>query len=327
MLPASTSKVYEKYKILSTLGNGGFSVVYKVQELNPPHEIFALKYFQIKGNSDKENTIKRFKQEIEIYKKINSNMVAKFIEAYTDDEEQFLVMEYVEGDNLTQHIAKNGKLIPRTAIKYAMQIAEGLGELHNSKIIHRDVKSSNIIVTKDRNIKLIDFGLSLGDDSQRLTQDAKIIGSLYYLAPELCMSNNTPTIQSDIYALGIMVYEMLTGQYPFKGANPEETIRKQKFSQMPDIMKYIDLQALANVIYKATNKLPEHRHQSMWEFREDIKTSASSERYYEKPYNAKKARAKKNIQDVINSKTFLYSCLIFLLLLLIIGVILLVALI
>ncbi|WP_029608692.1 serine/threonine-protein kinase [Mycoplasma simbae] len=323
MPPRKESKVYEKYRIISNIGKGGFSDVYKVESLAEPGKFYALKYFVIKGDTDKENTIKRFHQEIKLYKSINSQRIAKYVDSYTDEEEQFLVMEFVDGESLKTQISKSGKLLARTAVNYAMQIAEGMGELHNNKIIHRDIKSNNIMITKDRNVKIIDFGLALGEDSQRYTQDQKVIGSVYYMAPELCVASNKPTIKSDIYALGILLYEMLTGTYPFKGASAAETLQKQKKAELPNILKVIEIpQSLANVIYKATNKDPNKRHASMWELREDLQTSTHQSRYYEKPYDAKRDKPKRTLQDVINSKVFLYSSIITITLLLIIGIIL-----
>ncbi|MBU4690535.1 serine/threonine protein kinase [Mycoplasma sp. ES3157-GEN-MYC] len=328
MTPGKDSHVYTKYKILAAIGSGGFSDVFKVESLEKPGEIYALKYFVIKKDSDVDTTTKRFKQEIALYKSINSSRIAKYIDSYADDNEQYLVMEYIDGDSLKTNISKGGKLISKTAVNYAMQIAEGIGEIHSCNIIHRDIKSNNVMITRDRNVKIIDFGLALGEDSQRFTQDSKVIGSVYYMAPELCMSDNKPTIQSDIYALGILLYEMLTGSYPFRGADASETLRKQKHSQIPDITKIVDVpQSLANIIIKATAKDPNKRYATMWSMREDLKTSIHPDRFYEKPLDVKKISPKRTAQDIINSKTFLITSISVITLLIIVGIILLVVLI
>ncbi|MBU4689683.1 serine/threonine-protein kinase [Mycoplasma zalophidermidis] len=325
MTPSKNSHVYTKYKILAAIGSGGFSNVFKVESLEKPGEVYALKYFVIKKDGDIETTTRRFKQEIALYKSINSSRIAKYIDSYVSDTEQYLVMEFIDGDSLKTNISRGGKLISKTAVNYAMQIAEGIGEIHSFKIIHRDIKSNNVMVTRDRNIKIIDFGLALGEDSQRFTQDSKVIGSVYYMAPELCMSDNKPTIQSDIYALGILLFEMLTGFYPFRGADASETLRKQKHSQIPDITKIVDVpQSLANIIIKATAKDPNSRYASMWSMREDLKTCIHPDRFYEKPLDVKKILPKRTLQDFINSKTFLISSIVLISILVVIGIILLV---
>ncbi|WP_235888477.1 serine/threonine-protein kinase [Mycoplasmopsis mucosicanis] len=324
-MPSQDSRIYKKYRIINKVGSGGFSDVFKVETINEPHQVYALKYLKFNDNTDNTVVINRFKQEIALYKSINSIRIAKYIESYVGDDEQYLVMEFVEGESLHSQIRKGGKLISKTAVNYAMQIAEALGELHSIGIIHRDIKSNNIMITRDRNVKVIDFGLALGQNSQRFTQDLKVIGSVYYLAPELCTANNKPSIQTDIYALGILLYEMLTGTYPLKGSDALETMKKQKSLSIPDITKIIEIpQALANVIYKATNKDPSKRYKTMWEMREDLSTSTKPERYYEKPYNAKRDRAKKSLQEVINSKQFIYSAIAIILVVLIVGIVLIV---
>ncbi|AIA29346.1 serine/threonine protein kinase [Mycoplasmopsis californica] len=323
MLPKNDSKVYKKYKIISQIGKGGFSYVYKVELLSDPSKVYALKYFFVAGESEKENTLKRFEQEIKLYKSIHSNRIAEFVEASFDAQEQYLVMELVNGETLKNEINKGGKLIARTAVNYAMQIAEGLGELHSNKIIHRDIKSTNIMITSDRNVKIIDFGLALREDSQRFTQAQKVIGTVYYMAPELCYSDNKPSVRSDIYALGILIYEMLTGDYPFKGQSAVQTMNKQKNSPLPDITKIVTVpQGLANVIMKATNKDPQKRYASMWELRSDLSTCLDSSRFYEKVYDPNKDDVKKTFQDFINSKAFLYTAIAVTSTLLLVGLIL-----
>ncbi|MCT4469822.1 serine/threonine-protein kinase [Mycoplasma sp. HS2188] len=316
------SVALQKYKIIAKIGHGGFSEVYKVEEIGKPGIYYALKYFLVKNQADTETTIKRFKQEINLYKKVKSSRVAQYIDSYIGDNEQYLVTEFIDGENLKTIINKNGKLVARTAANYAMQIADGISELHNSKIIHRDIKSQNILITRDREVKIIDLGLALSEDSQRYTKDTKVIGTVYYMAPELCIAGNNPTEKTDIYALGIMLYEMLSGEYPIKGRDAIDTINKQKSQPMPEITKIIDIpQALSNVIAKATAKDPDNRYKNMWEMYHDLKTSTSPERFYEKPYNPKKARSKISFQDIINSNKFIISAIVILTLLFIIGII------
>ncbi|VEU77143.1 serine/threonine-protein kinase [Mycoplasmopsis columbina] len=304
------SKVYEKYKIVNKIGSGGFAQVYKIQERDNTEDVFyALKYSVFPEKSDVETTKKRFAQEIKIYSKVHSSKVAKFIDAFIDEREQYIIMEYVEGTSLKDKL-REGRLLPNVAVNYALQIAEGLSELHSSKIIHRDIKSNNIMITRDRNIKIIDFGLALDDNSERYTQEQKIVGSVYYMAPEICVDRSIPTFKSDIYALGILLYEMLTAEYPFKGSNAAETINKQKNAPLPDITKIVDIpQALANVIIKATAKDPEKRYKTIYEFSKDLKTSLNPNRVYEKPLDIRKIKEKKTFQDIINSKIFIYSAI------------------
>ncbi|QBF34778.1 serine/threonine protein kinase [Mycoplasmopsis phocirhinis] len=322
MLVNKNSTLFHKYKIITKIGQGGFSEVYKVELNTKPGIYYALKYFLVKNQSDAETTIKRFKQEINLYKKIKSHRVAQYIDSYIGDNEQYLVTEFIDGENLRTIINKNGKLISKTAANYAMQIAEGISELHNSKIIHRDIKSQNILITKDREVKIIDLGLALSEDSQRYTKDSKLIGSVYYMAPELCNVDNSPNEKTDIYALGIMLFEMLSGEYPIKGRDAFDTLNKQKNQAMPEITKLVNTpQALSNIIAKATVKDPQKRYKTMWDMYLDLKTSTSPERYYEKPYNPKKAREKKTIQDIVNSNKFIISAITILTLLLITGII------
>lgn len=324
MVISSTSNVYRKYRVIARIGEGGFSEVYKVQPLDAPKNsniVYALKYCVVKNDNDAEINRKRFKQEIEVYKKIRSQRIAAYIDSYMDNREQYLVMEYVDGTNLRDLLKKNGKFIPKTAVYYTKQIAEGIAELHNCNIIHRDIKSNNIMVTKDRNVKIIDFGLALGEDSQRLTQASKVVGSVYYMAPELCVTNAQPSVRSDIYALGILLFELLTGTYPIKGREAHETLKMQRTHTVPNIMNMIEApQALANVITKATAKDPMKRYASMWEMRNDLNTCLDTKRIYEKPLDIRKVKPKKTAHDILNSKKFLIPMITIILLIFVIGI-------
>ncbi|VEU77987.1 serine/threonine-protein kinase [Mycoplasmopsis columbinasalis] len=301
------SNVFRKYKIISQIGSGGFAKVYKIQRKDAKDNTFyALKYTTLPENSNSESVKVRFEQEVEIYSMIASTKVAAFIEGYIDDYEQYLIMEYIDGFNLKDKL-KEGRINVSIAVNYALQIAEGLQELHKMNIIHRDIKSNNVMITKDRNIKIIDFGLALNDTSQRYTQEQKIVGSVYYMAPELCSSRSQPTVQSDIYALGILLFEMLTGEYPFKGKNSFETMAKQKNESLPDIMKMVVIpQALANVIIKATAKDAAKRHASTADLIADLSTALDVSRVNEKPLNAKKIKSKLTFRGFVNSFAFIY---------------------
>ncbi|QSF13443.1 serine/threonine-protein kinase [Mycoplasma sp. Mirounga ES2805-ORL] len=311
------SIVFKKYKVIKELGSGGFSVVYKVQPNDPSkqNEFYALKYLTIDKNSNSkpETTLNRFRHEIEVYKKIRSDRIAKYIDSHMSRNEQFIVMEYVEGENMKDRLRKNGRFIPKEAVYFAEQIAEGIQELHSLNIIHRDIKSNNIMITKTRNVKIIDFGLALDEDTQRLTETAKVVGSVYYMAPELCVSNSQPSVQSDIYALGIMLFEMLTGKYPIRGKDPLDTIRKQKTQPIPDIKSIVEIpQSLANIIIKATAKNPDKRYSSMYEMKEDLKTCLSQKRYIEKPLDIRRVSRKKTLASIINSRKFIISSIVIL---------------
>lgn len=310
----ATSQVYKNYKILKRIGEGGFSEVYKVELANDPSPIktvYALKYFIIKNENERESTLNRFKQEIDIMKRVNSKYFPKYIDSYFNDEEQYVVMEYVDGINLKDHVKRNGKLIPREAVLITEQICEAIHELHSCGIIHRDIKSNNIIVTKENEIKILDFGLSLAEDSQRFTQATKVVGSVYYMAPELCKTNNAPSVRSDIYALGILLFELLTGRYPIAGKEAVETLKKQITVPIPRLTNFIQApQPLENVIIKATAKDPYKRYGSAWEMKMDLKSVFDPKRIYEKPLNVKNIKTKKSFSDVINNKKFLISSIV-----------------
>lgn len=314
MIIPSSSRVFKKYKVLSKIGEGGFSQVFKVQLLNSDtsaNEVYALKYFLIRPESDKEVAINRFKQEIAILQKVKSDYFPYYIESYVGDDEQYAIMEYIDGKSLRELIKKNGSIIPTSAINYVRQICEAMQELHSNNIIHRDIKSNNIIVTSRNHIKILDFGLSLDPDSQRFTQASKVVGSVYYMAPELCRSDNEPTKKTDIYAIGILLYEMLTGKYPIEGKKANETLTLQKTMPMPKLTDKIETsQALENVIIKATAKDPFFRYSSAWEMAEDLKTALSEKRIFEKPIDSKRMKTKKTFTEIVNSKGFLVAMLI-----------------
>ncbi|OAB48939.1 serine/threonine-protein kinase [Mycoplasmopsis gallinarum] len=315
--------IAKKYKINSLIGKGGFSEVYKVQYLNDANSdiYYALKYAKVAENADVVAAKKRFLQETQIYKKIQSNKVAKFIECYIDENEQYIVMEYVDGKTIKDFLRQNQKIPAKLAVNYASEIASGIHELHSSKIIHRDIKSHNIMITKDRKIKIIDFGLALDDSSQRYTRENSIIGSPFYMAPELTTFKSQPSVKSDIYALGILLYEMITGEYPVKEQNAQQTIMKQRQGIVQDLAKNFLLpQPVINCIIRATAIDPNKRYKSMWEFKKDLDTAYDSKRACELPLDLKKIETKKTFGDFINTKTFIYTSIVLCVLILLAGI-------
>ncbi|QGZ97477.1 Kae1-associated serine/threonine protein kinase [Mycoplasma sp. NEAQ87857] len=301
------SKLYEKYEIIKVIGSGGMGAVFLVKSKIYPNQYFALKY---RHNDLNEANKQRFIAELKLISRLKSNNIPKLYDSYVDDSEQYYVMEYIEGQTLYNLIKQNGFLQTRLAINYIKQIARALGELHSANIIHRDIKSQNILVDKLHKVKVIDFGISISDDSQRLTKTNAVVCSPYYAAPEFAIKNAEITKAADIYSLGVMLYEMLVGDYPFRGSSEEETILMHKNSELPNPRNFRDMpQSLSNVIIKATAKNPKDRYETVWDFIKDIETVLTPERALEKPLSTKTAKNKISLVNIINSKTFLAAAI------------------
>ena len=261
-----------RYQIISKIGQGGMAVVYRARDLKLERNV-AIKLLK-KEYSQDEEFIERFKNEARSAARLShSNIVAAY-DIVNSGELHYIVMELVEGITLRDYIARKGRLSNKETIGIALQAAEGLSEAHKNGIIHRDIKSQNLIISKDGRIKIGDFGIAKAASTDNNGQS--VIGSAHYIAPEQA-ATGVADARSDLYSLGISMYEMITGRLPFQGENAEEVIEAHLRDAMvpPNVYNSGIYPALNDIIIKATKKAPEDRYQSAAELIEDLKHAAA----------------------------------------------------
>ena len=194
-------------------------------------------------------------------------------------------MEYVEGKTLKQLLKKRGSLTLSEAIDIMLQLTDGMAHAHDSYIVHRDLKPQNIMIQDDGQIKITDFGIAMALNSTQLTQTNSVMGSVHYLPPEQAAGKGT-TIKSDIYSMGIIFYELLTGELPFKGDSAVEIALKQMKEPLPDVHKLNNdiPQSIENIILKSTAKNPKNRYDDAKSMHNDLLTALNDDRINEPPY-------------------------------------------
>ncbi len=253
-----------RYEILEKLGGGGMAIVYKSRDtlLN---RLVTIKVLRPEFTSD-ENFIKRFRREAQAVASLSHPNIVNIHDVGHEDGVHYLVMEFVEGDNLKTIIKQKGRLDPAESVRIAVQVCEALQHAHENNIVHRDVKPHNILITKQGRAKLTDFGIAMEATAATLTRTDTIIGSVHYLSPEQARGE-TATARSDIYAVGILLYEMLTGKQPYSGDSPIAVALKhiQETPQPVDKVNPAVPPELAAVVMRAMEKNPERRYQSAGE--------------------------------------------------------------
>ena len=270
------SKVLGKrYEILEKIGTGGMGNVYKAHDRRLDR-IVAIKILKLEYNDD-SNFIRKFKRESLAAASISHpNIVSIFdvgSETIDDDVVHYIVMEYIDGKTLKELINEDGKLPEKRALNYALQIAEALKMAHSKHIVHRDIKSQNIMVTKDDRVKVTDFGIARVADNTTVTATNAVMGSVHYFSPEQARGAKVDN-RSDIYSMGIVLYEMLTGTLPFDADNPVSVALMQVQTNMPrpsDKVKSLS-PGVDDLVLKMTRKDPNKRYKDVYDLIKDIKS-------------------------------------------------------
>jgi len=248
----------DRYEILDIVGAGGMSIVYKAR-CHRLNRNVAIKVLKPEFSND-TNFVTKFRIEAQASAGLSHPNIVNVYDVYDDDGIYFIVMELVEGITLKQYIQDNGRLPMDKAIDFSIQIAAGLEAAHDSHIIHRDIKPQNIIVSKNGNIKVTDFGIAKAASSNTLTSGA--MGSVHYISPEQARGGFSDE-RSDIYSLGITMYEMVTGRVPFEGDNNVSVALMHIQSDMIPPRQYYPediYSSYEKIILKATQKKPERRY-------------------------------------------------------------------
>lgn len=274
-------KIDGRYQIIRTIGEGGMANVYLAYDTILDREV-AVKILRGDLASD-EKFVKRFQREAKAASSLNHPNIVEMYDVGEDDGNYFIVMEYVNGKTLKSLIKKRGALSLSETIDIMLQLTSGIACAHESFIIHRDIKPQNVMILEDGRVKITDFGIAVALNSTELTQTNSVMGSVHYLPPEQA-NGNTATVKSDIYSLGILMYELLTGKLPFKGDNAVEIAIKQMKDPIPSIVEENANipQSVENVVLKACAKNPNNRYDSVAEMHEDLKTVLSEARKDEK---------------------------------------------
>lgn len=274
-------KINDRYEIIRSIGEGGMANVYLALDTILERRV-AVKILRGDLASD-EKFVRRFQREAISASSLSHPNIVEMYDVGEDDGQYFIVMEYVEGKSLKSLIKKRGGLTLPEAMDIMLQLTDGIVCAHNSYIIHRDIKPQNIIVLDDGRVKITDFGIAQALNRHELTETNSVMGSVHYLPPEQANGTGT-TIKSDIYSLGIVMFELLTGKVPFKGDNAVEIAIKQMKDPIPSVRDYKENipQSVENIILKATAKNPKNRYDSVLEMQEDIKTALSPEKRDEK---------------------------------------------
>ncbi len=274
-------KINDRYEIIRSIGEGGMANVYLAEDTILNRKV-AVKILRGDLASD-EKFVRRFQREAISASSLSHPNIVEMYDVGEDNGKYFIVMEFVEGRSLKSLIKKRNGLTLPEVIDIMLQLTDGIACAHNSYIIHRDIKPQNIIVLDDGRVKITDFGIAQALKRGELTETNSVMGSVHYLPPEQANGTGT-TIKSDIYSLGIVMFELLTGKVPFKGENAVEIAIKQMKDTIPSVRDYKENipQSIENVILKATAKNPKNRYDSVLEMQEDIKSALSEERSDEK---------------------------------------------
>ena len=248
-----------RYELVKCIGHGGMADVYLALDLILDRQV-AIKILKPDSNADKV-ALERFAREAQASTQLSHPNIVDIYDVGDDDNIHYIVMEYVKGHTLKQLIKKRGPLPTRETIWIMKQLTSALMEAHKNGLIHRDIKSQNILIKDDGTVKLADFGIAILNNAIQLTSKDSVLGSVHYLAPELVKGEKS-SMKSDIYSLGIVMYELLRGDVPFKGDNPAQIALKHMKQEIPNVREYNPQipQSVANIITKACAKDPKDRY-------------------------------------------------------------------
>jgi eukaryotic-like serine/threonine-protein kinase len=258
-----------RFRLEEQVGSGGMSSVYRAFDPTlERHVAIKLMHRDISNDADQ---LERFRRESRAVAQLNHPHVVTVIDAGEDDGNPFIVFEYVEGETLKDRIRRLGRLPVAEAVAYAVEIARALECAHSHLLVHRDVKPQNVLIDPDGRAKVTDFGIARSLEAQGLTATGRVLGTTDYVSPEQALGHEV-TAQSDIYSLGIVLYEMLTGEAPFQADTQVAVAMKHVREPLPDVQKRRPeiSAALASVVERATAKETKNRYATVAEMVHDL---------------------------------------------------------
>ncbi len=264
---ASPRPVIGGFEILTKVGEGGMGEVYKARQLNLDRTV-ALKVLPDRLAQD-ETYLERFYREAKAAARLRHPNIVSAIDVGCSNGRHYFAMEFVRGKSLAQILRARGRLPPKQAVDIIRQVALGLAHAHQNGIVHRDIKPSNIMVGRDGRAKLCDLGLAKREDQDEkaLLQPGKTVGSPKYMAPEQARAGGVEDARSDLYSLGVTLFQTLTGRLPFEGETSRDFMRKHVLEPAPDVREFAPHvpPALAAIVAKLLEKDPSRRFQSAGE--------------------------------------------------------------
>jgi eukaryotic-like serine/threonine-protein kinase len=265
-----------RYRLDAQVGAGGMSTVYRAFDTLLERQVaIKLMHREIASDSDQ---LERFRREARAVAQLNHPHVVGVIDAGEDAGAPYIVFEYVEGETLKDRIRRHGRLPLGEAIAYAIEVARALGAAHAHRIVHRDVKPQNVLIDEEGTAKVTDFGIARSLTEEGLTADGRVLGTTDYVSPEQALGQDVGP-QSDIYSLGVVLFEMLTGDVPFHGENQVSVAMKHVREELPDVqMRRPEASsALAAIVDRATAHELDRRYQTDHELIDDLEDALSIE--------------------------------------------------
>ncbi|RMG43044.1 MAG: serine/threonine protein kinase [Candidatus Dadabacteria bacterium] len=262
--------LFGRFELLKCLSATNAGAVYLCNDLEDRAELVALKVLSTRAAND-EKLCERFKNEVAIASKVNHKNVVKSTAFYQDEEFTAFTMEYISGGTLADKISSGYKFTVEEVLDIMLQLASGLEAIHKAKVVHRDIKPENILIHEDGTYKISDFGIATSHANTDGHTDTEIIGTMNYLSPEYVAYGQYDQ-RSDIYALGVICYELLTQQLPFKGKSLLESLTMRvKYDPIPAAALRRDCPLLLNrIVTKAIQRKPAHRYQNVADFIRDL---------------------------------------------------------
>lgn len=273
----------ERYKIIRKIGSGGMADVYLARDTILERDV-AIKALRSEYVNDTEFTM-RFDREAQAATSLTHPNIVSIYDVGEEEDILYMVMEYIDGLTLKEYIQRYGPIEVSEAVDIMKQIVSAIAHAHDNDIVHRDIKPQNILINSFGQAKVTDFGIAIALSATSLTQTNSILGSVHYLSPEQARGGMA-TKKSDIYSIGIVFFELLTGRLPFSGQSPISIALKHLQNETPSVRRYNqDIpQSVENVVLKATAKDPFHRYDSIYGLEDAIDHALDPDRLNEEPY-------------------------------------------
>jgi eukaryotic-like serine/threonine-protein kinase len=273
-------RINGRYKILDMIGGGGMANVYLAHDMILDRDV-AVKMLRLDLTNDEE-FIRRFHREAQSATSLNHPNIVNIYDVGEENDLYYIVMEFVDGQTLKQYIQQYSPIRVEEAVGIMGQLTSAIAHAHQNHIVHRDIKPHNILVDRNGKVKITDFGIAMALSATSITQTNSVLGSVHYLSPEQArggMANK----KSDIYSLGIVMFELITGRLPFSGESAVSIALKHLQSETPSLRRWNTNipQSVENIVLKATAKDPFHRYNNVEEMGEDLKTALFPERFHE----------------------------------------------